>query len=85
VYKIVFTTQAAKSLQKVPRNTANLVREKLGQIANDPYASIPNATKLQGRSGYRLRVGDWRVIYEINKTDVVIMVLKIAPRGEVYR
>lgn len=85
MYKIVFTNQAAKSLQKMPRNTANLVREKLGQIANDPYASIPNATKLQGRSGYHLRLGDWRVIYEINKTEVVIMVLKIAPRGEVYR
>ena len=85
VYKIVFTSQAAKSLQKMPRNTANLVREKLGQIANDPYTPIPNATKLQGRSGYRLRVGDWRVIYEIDKTEVVIIVLKIAPRGEVYR
>jgi mRNA interferase RelE/StbE len=85
VYKIVFTTQAAKSLQKMPRDTANLVREKLGRIANDPYASIPNATNLQGRSGYRLRVGDWRVIYEINKTEVVIMVLKIGPRGEVFQ
>ncbi len=85
VYKILFTSQAAKSLQKMPRSTANLVRENLGQIANDPFAPIPNATKLQGRSGYRLRVGDWRVIYEIDKTEVVIIVLKIAPRGEVYR
>ena len=85
MYKIVFTSRAAKSLQKMLRNTANLIREKFEQIANDPYAPIPNATKLQGRSGYRLRVGDWRVIYEINKTEVVIMVLKIAPRGEVYR
>jgi mRNA interferase RelE/StbE len=85
VYKIVFTAQAAKSLQRMPRKTTNLIREKLAQIANDPFASVPNATKLQGRAGYRLRVGDWRVIYEINKTEVVIIVLKIAPRGEVYR
>jgi mRNA interferase RelE/StbE len=85
VYKIVFTTQAAKSLQRMPGKTANLIREKLGQIANDPSASIPNASKLQDRAGYRLRIGDWRVIYEINKTEVVIIVLKIAPRGEVYR
>ena len=47
--------------------------------------SFTNATKLQGRPGYRLRVGDWRVIYEINKDEVVIIVMKIAPRGEVYR
>jgi mRNA interferase RelE/StbE len=69
----------------MPRNTANLIREKLTQITNDPFASIPNAKKLQGRPGYRLRIGDWRVIYEINKDQVVIIVMKIAPRGEVYR
>jgi len=62
-----------------------LIREKLAQIADDPFASIPNAKKLQGRPGYRLRVGDWRVIYEINKQQVVIIVMKIAPRSEVYR
>ncbi|MFA5873471.1 MAG: type II toxin-antitoxin system RelE/ParE family toxin [Anaerolineales bacterium] len=85
MYKITYTTQAAKSLLKMPRNTANLIREKLGQIANDPFASIPNSKKLQGRPGYRLRVGEWRVIYEINKNEVMIIVMKIAPRGEVYR
>ena len=83
--KIIYTTQAARSLQKMPRNTANLIREKLGQIANDSFASIPHATKLQCRPGYHLRVGDWRVIYEINKDEGVIIVMKIAPRGEVYR
>jgi len=85
VYKITYTTQAVKSLLKMPRNTANLIRDKLEQIANDPFASIPNAKKLQDRLGYRLRVGDWRVIYEINKDEVVLIVMKIAPRGEVYR
>jgi mRNA interferase RelE/StbE len=85
VYNITFTTQAAKSLLKMPRHAANLIREKLAQIANDPFASVPNAKKLQDRPGYRLRVGDWRVIYEINKAEYGIIVLKIAPRGEVYR
>ena len=69
----------------MPRNNANLIREKLAQVAIDPFASIPNAKKLQGRAGYRLRVGDWRVIYEINQDEVVIIVMKIAPRNEVYR
>jgi mRNA interferase RelE/StbE len=85
VYKIVYTTQAAKSLLKMPRNTAKLIREKLEQVAVDPFAAIPNAKKLQGRPGYRLRVGDWRVIYEINSKEVVVIVLKVAPRSEVYR
>lgn len=61
------------------------IREKLEGIATDPYAEHPNAKKLQGREGYRLRVGDWRVIYEIQNDQLVILVLKVAPRGEVYR
>ena len=85
VYKIAYTTQAAKTLLKIPRNTAQLIREKLEQVALDPFSSIPNSKKLQGRSGYRLRVGDWRVIYEINQDEVMIIVMKIATRAEVYR
>jgi mRNA interferase RelE/StbE len=85
VYKITYTTQDTKSLLKMPRNTAKLIREKLEQFAVDPFASIPNAKKLQGRDGNRLRIGDWRVIYEVNKNEVVIIVLKVAPRDEVYR
>ena len=69
----------------MPRNTAQLIREKMEQVAVDPFASILNAKKLQGRAGYRFRVGDWRVINEINKDQEVIIVLKIAPRSEVYK
>lgn len=78
VYKIVYSTQAAKALLKMPRNIAQLIREKMEQVAVDPFASISNVKKLQGRSGYRLRVGDWRVIYEIKKDEVIIVVLKVA-------
>jgi len=85
VYSIVFTKQAAKSLQRIPREIASLIWEKLAQIANDPYAQHSNVTKLHGRPGYRLRVGDWRVIYKVETDELVIIVLKIAPRGEVYR
>jgi len=85
VYKIVFTKQAVKSLQRIPRNITDLIREKLAQLAADPFAKHLNITKLQNRPGYRLRVGDWRVIYEVQKEQLVIMVLKVALRGEVYR
>lgn len=85
MYKVVYSTEAARTLRRLPQNTAELIRTKLQQVAVDPLASIPNATKLQGRSGYRLRVGDWRVIYEVDKDEIVVIVVKIAPRGEVYR
>ena len=85
MYRVVFSKQAIKALRSAPRNIVELIREKLAQIANDPYAQHPNASKLQGRPGYRLRVGDWRIIYEIQQDELLSIVLKIAPRGEVYR
>ncbi len=85
MYKVIFKKEAAKSLTKLPHNVAKTIREKLEDIAADPYADHPNAKKLQGREGYRLRVGDWRVIYEIQKDQLVILVLRVASRGDVYR
>ena len=84
-YKLVFAREAQKEFLRLPKNTALLVRQKLEQLAVDPYAPNANAKKLQNRSGYRLRVGDWRVIYEIQNERLIILVLKIASRGEVYR
>ena len=85
MYRIVFTMQANRALRKMSRNTARLIREKIDQLAQDPYARNPNLTRLQGRPGYRLRVGEWRVIYELEDDRLLILVLKIAPRREVYR
>jgi mRNA interferase RelE/StbE len=64
---------------------AQMIREKLETIAADPYADHQNAKKLQGREGYRLRVGDWRVVYQIQNEQLIIVVLKIASRGEIYK
>ena len=85
MYRIVFTKRADRTLRKMSRNRARLIREKLDQLVQDPVARNPNVTKLQGRPGYRPRVGDWRVLYELEDDRLVIMVLKIVPRGGVYR
>jgi len=85
VYKISYSKEAEKSLLRMPRNAAKLIREKLDVIAVNPYTDHPNAKKLQGREGYRLRVGDWRVVYKIQNEQLIIIVMKIASRGEVYK
>jgi len=85
VYRLVFTKEAQNALRRLPRNTAILIREKLVQLAANPYAPNVNAARLQNRAGYRLRIGSWRVIYEIQGDEMVILVVKIAGRGEVYR
>lgn len=85
MYNIVFTKQAYKSLRRVPRDVVARIRERLDQLAEDPYVQNPNITKLQNRPGYRLRVGDWRVIYDVQEGELIILVLKIGSRGGVYR
>jgi len=68
----------------MPVKEAALVRTKIRELALDPFATH-DVKKLAGRPGYRLRVGEWRVIYEIEEGEIIISILKIAPRGGAYR
>jgi mRNA interferase RelE/StbE len=56
--------------------------EKVRQYADDPASLAKNVKTLSGRTGVRLRVGDWRVILDDHSD--VLDVLKIGPRGGVY-
>lgn len=85
VYRILLTKSADKTLRKLPRNTAQRIRRSLDDLATNPYAEHLDVTRLQNRPGYRLRVGDWRVIYEIENDELMILVLRVGSRGEVYR
>ena len=71
------------TLRRVDRATAKRIRSKIALLASDPDALANNVKALKGEEGpMRLRVGDWRVIY----TDdlVVLLVVKVAPRGSAY-
>jgi mRNA interferase RelE/StbE len=85
VYRILFAKSADKTLRRLPRNTAQRIRRSLDDLARNPHAEHLDVTKLQNRPGYRLRVGQWRVIYEIEHDELMILVLRIGSRGEVYR
>lgn len=54
-------------------------------LSSNPYAYNSNVKKLVNREGYRLRVGDWRIIYKINDNEIVILVLEIDTRGGIYK
>jgi mRNA interferase RelE/StbE len=84
VWKIELSHEAAKALLRMPRDQALRIRGKLDGLARDPYAA-PNVKKLTAHPGFRLRVGDWRVIYLVDRDRIVIQVIRIASRGEVYR
>lgn len=84
MYSIDYSRQARKALLKMPRNVRALVEAKIEELARDPFAPNNNASKLVGRAEFRLRVQDWRVIYRVLDDRLVLLVIKIGPRGEVY-
>lgn len=80
--EVRYRSAAVKALRKMPRNSADLIRSKVRQYAEDPASLANNVTGLSNLEGaIRLRVGDWRVVMH---DGIVIEVVKIAPRGEVY-
>jgi mRNA interferase RelE/StbE len=84
MYKITLSKKADKTLRRMPRNIALTIGEKIKELANDPD-SMRNVKKLTDHPGYRLRVGDWRMIYTVNENELLIHIINIKTRGEAYK
>ena len=85
MYKVIYKPDAIKTLARMPRNVADKIRKKVAELSLSPFATRNNVTALSGGMGYRLRVGDWRIIYTINDDKLEILMVRIAPRGEMYK
>jgi len=85
MYAIRFSKSAIKVLTRMPRDIAGRVRSELGKIAANPATYAGDWKRLQGSVFWRLRVGDWRVICDLRDGELVLLVLKIGPRGDVYK
>lgn len=83
-YEITYAQSALKALRKLDRGMARRILTAVDALALDPR---PHGCKqLKGGSDeMRIRVGDYRVIYDVNDGEVVILVLAIGHRREVYR
>ena len=80
---ITYSPQARKALRKMQPRTARRILDALEKVAENPGRRDLDIRKLEGRDGYRLRVGDWRVLYTIG--GLVLAVERIGPRGDVYK
>jgi mRNA interferase RelE/StbE len=84
MYRVTTTNSFDKALARLPVSWQKRIVAKIREVALNPYARNNNLTKLQGRDGYRLRVGGWRVIYELHDDRRVMLVLEVGPRGGIY-
>ena len=83
-YEVSYSKQAIKTLARMPKNQAEKIVAKVEQLAQNPEAQAANVKKLQGSDYYRLRVGDYRVIYSMDNGRLTITVVKVGSRGDVY-
>ncbi|HMW21790.1 MAG TPA: type II toxin-antitoxin system RelE/ParE family toxin [Nitrosomonas sp.] len=84
-YNLLIRSQAKKKLQSLPRVDRFRIAEKLEQLGRDPDNSSLDIKKLEGEPYFRLRVGNWRVIFERHDVVRIITIEKIKPRGDAYK
>jgi len=82
-YSVSFSVAARREFHALETTMRERVLRAVQRLALDPYRA-PNVKALKG-GGYRLRVGDYRVLYELKNDILVVLVVQIAHRREVYR
>lgn len=83
-YVVTITPSAYKELSRLPPTIEKRIRKALTKLSADPFATGIDVKKLKGRNHYRLRVGDYRVIYDVRTAELVILVLEAGHRQHIY-
>lgn len=83
-YEIVVQPSAARELRKLPREIRKRIGRKIDELADEPRP--PDAKVLQGSEGFlRVRVGDYRIVYTIREKALIVLIVRIGHRREIYR
>ena len=82
-YSIGILRRAQKELAQLPKQEFERIKESIGNLSQDPRPQ--GCKKLTGREGWRIRVGDYRVIYEIDDTQQTLTILHIGHRRDIYK
>ena len=80
---IYLSSKADKQLSKLPVKMHDLLVSRIEMLSEDPYQT--GCKKLENRDGYRVRIGDYRIIYTVDKFNKEITILSLAHRKEAYR
>ena len=83
--KVFMRRQAQKKLQSLPGNERFRLAEKINQLGHNPDDPALDTKRLAGVPLHRLRVGNWRIIYERQDSVQIIAIEKIKSRGDAYK
>lgn len=85
--EVVLSKRGARELRKLERSGQKAlyaaVLQALEGLAEDPYPE--GSIDLGGREGYRIRVREYRILYSVSDNKLVVEVLRVGPRGDVYK
>jgi mRNA interferase RelE/StbE len=82
-YRLVIRRSAGKEIEALPQKDRRRIVTRIQGLATDPRPA--GCEKLSGEEKYRVRQGDYRILYEIVDSDLVVTVVKVGHRGDVYR
>lgn len=82
-YQVLILRRAQRELANLPAETYEHTKEAIRNLGEEPRPS--GCEKLTGREGWRIRVGNYRVIYEIDDAQRMVTVLHVGHRRDVYR
>jgi mRNA interferase RelE/StbE len=82
-FKVTVKQSVAKDLRPIPKKEVARILKRIQALAVEPRP--PGAEKLSGREKYRIRQGVYRIIYEIKDEELVVVVVKVGHRSDVYR
>lgn len=82
-YSIHLKKSAVRELEDIPKRDLARIVERIRSLANDPRP--PGSEKLSGQERYRVRQGNYRIVYSIQDEELTVWVVKIGHRREIYR
>ena len=85
MYKLKYRRQARNYLARLPLKIKSAIVNNLHELAANPDNPSLDIDDLKGRKGFRLRVGQYRAIYIRQDDQLIIEVVKIRPRGDIYK
>ena len=83
IFQIIWSESAAKELKKLDKTVAKRIFKKVSELSENPYHL--EVTKMVGDPYFRLRIGDYRVIFDIQNDMLRILILNVGHRKNVYK
>lgn len=82
-YELVFKKSVAKDLRSIPKKDVARILKRIEALRDDPRGE--GCIKLSAQERYRVRQGVYRIVYEIREYELIVMVVKVGHRSEIYQ